>query len=34
MGDDVDEAELLEELKNDNRESDGEIFGLSMDNDW
>lgn len=34
MGEDVDEAELLEELKNDNRDSDGEIFGLSMDNDW
>ncbi|CDW74930.1 chromosome-associated kinesin klp1 [Stylonychia lemnae] len=34
MGDDVDETELLEELKNDNRESDGEVFGLSMDNDW
>jgi len=34
MGDDIDEADLLEELKNDNRESDGEIFGLSMDSDW
>jgi len=33
-GDEVDEAELLEELKNDNKESDGEVFGLSMDNDW
>jgi hypothetical protein len=34
MSDDVDEAELLEELKNDNRENDGEIFGLSMEGDW
>lgn len=34
MGDDVDEAILLEELKNDSRETDGEVFGLSMENDW
>ena len=33
-GEDVDEADLLEELKNDNRESDGQIFGLSMEHDW
>jgi recombinational DNA repair protein RecR len=33
-GDDIDEEEMLEELKNDNREQDGVIFGLSMEHDW
>lgn len=33
-GDDIDENALLEELKNDNREEDGKIFGLSMEHDW
>lgn len=34
IGEDVDENELLEELKNDSRDSDAEIFGLSTENDW
>lgn len=33
-GYDVDEADLLEELKNDSREEDPEIFGISSANDW
>ena len=34
MGEDIDEEDLLEELKKDNYEQDGEVFGLSSDNDW
>lgn len=34
MGEDVDEEALLEELKNDSRDNDGELFGLSMENEW
>ena len=34
MGEDIDEAELLEELKNDSRDQDAELFGLSLEHDW